>query len=1228
MSRQDFNHYPAQPYSAILDTVIANGGSGLTPIASSTILGNGLGDTAFPQALNANAARTILGLATFNSPTFSGLTLTGLQSFTGTSSVGLRLKSLTSVEYGLLIPGTGDLFVDSTADRIDARLASGTVQLLDTRGNQTVIGAITLGNDVAAVSLYASQGFRKIGGGIWYWDNPQATGQFVFRSGVGFTERFRIDASGNLTASGTITASGKLTASTGINIPNNQTIEFAHTSGYLGWLTIRSTPANLFVLGFNNGSLSMDPVSGSVTSVGPIVTNSSVTTSLLTLTSGANNVIRSNAGFVEIRNAANSALAGMNASYLNCPIVQLGSGGPAFRTSGGTIQARDAANSADAPITCSNLTASGTLFTRSGIIGTRATLSLGDNTARFTAGALNTTMESGTLTGIGDDGINLILYPRVTAGTDGLKGGFRCRTYRTGEDFYTTVFDVSRDGNVTASGTVTSDIFNRVTANTSLTLYTSNMATAEHRVRIGGGGTLTNSSGIGGSLRIDAITNQTGTAGSTDLLINRTETALGSGAHNFADFQVGGVSRWRVDRLGDEYFHDGANYTKVSRAAGASGRLRIYRPNSTTAIAVQFGTGNDELIIGQSNEGSIRAGGGSLSIGSAATLFLDSTTVGNITFRGIANATMATITGVGDLTTIGTVTSQGVRLLQTVGGTQRGMLNCPSWSNSYVALQNSTLAETAANCGFSQGPTGETVINAASGTSLWLRVGNSTIGQVTSTGLAVTGTLSASGTINANGGIVMPTSGGYIIGAGAASFSIGDANDTIAFNAGSNLFANPITLTSGGPLLRNNAGTINARNNANNADVPFQASTLIATGTSQSLQLGSSLPGNSGNIARIGGSVAIGSLVAEGGTLVLQRQSGAAATITYSGSLDFDLAVSSGSINLKPVTNLNVTTGTNVNSNGVPIRFNLATTYNQTGTAGSTDIQINRTETALGSGAHNFADFQVGGSSRFSVSNTGNLTASGTVIAQTAMRVGAAGANAPYIFPFTANTHSTPDPTGRGLSIFSIATAVGTTSIAIAGDTATQTSGLNTHLLIQRAFLPTSGTGTYSVATITTTINQTGGANGITRGLFINPTLTAAADFRGIEVGNCGAQKAIVTGTGLVSFGDSVSITGNLTASGTLRVGGGTVVASILSATATLDFPSISSNGTETLTMTVTGAIAGDSVFLGVPATLDAGLIFCASVTAADTVTVRLHNSSGSSVDPASGTFRATVIRF
>ena len=53
-------------------------------------------------------------------------------------------------------------------------------------------------------------------------------------------------------------------------------------------------------------------------------------------------------------------------------------------------------------------------------------------------------------------------------------------------------------------------------------------------------------------------------------------------------------------------------------------------------------------------------------------------------------------------------------------------------------------------------------------------------------------------------------------------------------------------------------------------------------------------------------------------------------------------------------------------------------------------------------------------------------------------------------------------------------------------------------------FSPTSGTAVFNTINATPTINQTGGASGITRGLYINPTLTAAADFRAIEttVGN------------------------------------------------------------------------------------------------------------------------------
>jgi hypothetical protein len=53
-------------------------------------------------------------------------------------------------------------------------------------------------------------------------------------------------------------------------------------------------------------------------------------------------------------------------------------------------------------------------------------------------------------------------------------------------------------------------------------------------------------------------------------------------------------------------------------------------------------------------------------------------------------------------------------------------------------------------------------------------------------------------------------------------------------------------------------------------------------------------------------------------------------------------------------------------------------------------------------------------------------------------------------------------------------------------------------------YAPTSASGTpsFNALKLNFTINQTGGANGITRALYIQPTLTAAADFRAIEIAN------------------------------------------------------------------------------------------------------------------------------
>lgn len=108
---------------------------------------------------------------------------------------------------------------------------------------------------------------------------------------------------------------------------------------------------------------------------------------------------------------------------------------------------------------------------------------------------------------------------------------------------------------------------------------------------------------------------------------------------------------------------------------------------------------------------------------------------------------------------------------------------------------------------------------------------------------------------------------------------------------------------------------------------------------------------------------------------------------------------------------------------------------------------------------------------------------------------------------------------------------------------------------------------------------------------------------------------------------DDVNI--NLTpagAGGVVIGSGGAAITKVLSASATLDFD-LSAVVVEDLTITVTGAAVGDVVSLGVPnGSVTATVQFTGWVSASDTVTVRARTSAAGE-DPASGTFRATVIK-
>lgn len=83
-----------------------------------------------------------------------------------------------------------------------------------------------------------------------------------------------------------------------------------------------------------------------------------------------------------------------------------------------------------------------------------------------------------------------------------------------------------------------------------------------------------------------------------------------------------------------------------------------------------------------------------------------------------------------------------------------------------------------------------------------------------------------------------------------------------------------------------------------------------------------------------------------------------------------------------------------------------------------------------------------------------------------------------------------------------------------------------------------------------------------------------------------------------------------------------------IEASATLDFGSVSSSGTDTRTITATGAEIGDGVLLTVdPASEFDNSIYKAKVTAADTVTVTFFNLDTVSRNPPSGTFRVTIFK-
>lgn len=139
-----------------------------------------------------------------------------------------------------------------------------------------------------------------------------------------------------------------------------------------------------------------------------------------------------------------------------------------------------------------------------------------------------------------------------------------------------------------------------------------------------------------------------------------------------------------------------------------------------------------------------------------------------------------------------------------------------------------------------------------------------------------------------------------------------------------------------------------------------------------------------------------------------------------------------------------------------------------------------------------------------------------------AIYIGSSGGSSPYLFSFLGNSDSSPNAAGLGLTIYSYATGNAEYGVSFRGASITATSGDSRAVYMSRTFVPTSGNATWSQLSVQPTINQTGGASGITRGLYINPTITAAADFRSLEVTN---GKSLFSGD--VQLGSSSTLNWN-----------------------------------------------------------------------------------------------------
>lgn len=205
------------------------------------------------------------------------------------------------------------------------------------------------------------------------------------------------------------------------------------------------------------------------------------------------------------------------------------------------------------------------------------------------------------------------------------------------------------------------------------------------------------------------------------------------------------------------------------------------------------------------------------------------------------------------------------------------------------------------------------------------------------------------------------------------------------------------------------------------------------------------------------------------------------------------------------------------------------------------------------------------------------------------------------LFNITTGNRNTGFGSGSGITI---TTGVLNTFIGFnSGNNASQGTGVSGSIAI--------GSTTYTTGDNEIVIGSSAVGNGANTTTIGSPTNTQTYLVGGLTVPQTPASS---------SSSDSVLVKDAST--GQVKA-----IAQPLSGSATLDFPNTASNDQSDLTITVTGAVEGDVVAIGIPNAATTQGTFVGWVSAANTVTIRFHNTSGGAIDPASGTFKVNVLR-